>query len=604
MLEKDNKNEMIGIFLMVAILFGYNYFVSSDTPPQAVPKKVDSTAIVKEAVKLPVVLAMQADSSVKARNFVIENDDIKVSFNTQGAAISKVELKNYKTFDAKPLVLLDEQSNTFNAILPSSQGKTETQSLVYSSENQSVKVSGKDSVLVNFQTVLKTGETITNQYVIKGKGFDVPFSIKLNGAKVLAATDNMNIVWSNKIKQTENDISVNRKEAKINYYNAVDDENNDFLAQSNDSKDLVEPIKWLSFKQLYFNTGLINESTNFSSTKLVSETNELDSSYVKRFTATSTMPADVLNKGAKFKFYFGPNDISILKPVTDVYRNNVYLGYDLVKPVNRYLFVPMFNFYESYIKNYGLLIILVVLTLKILLTPLVYKSYTSMAKMRVLAPEIEEIKKKAGDDQAKVQQEQMKLYQQVGVSPMAGCVPALLQMPILMSVFFLFPNMIMFRQQPFLWAKDLSTYDAPISWATNIPIIGNHISLFAVFYLISTLAYTYYNNQTTPAQPGPIDMKKLSYLFPVVFFFVLNSFSAALNFYYFVSNLVTIIQQLIIRKFVDEGKIRAVLLENQSKFQANPTAVKKSKFSKFLEESMKAAEETKRKQEAEKKKKK
>lgn len=215
-----------------------------------------------------------------------------------------------------------------------------------------------------------------------------------------------------------------------------------------------------------------------------------------------------LAKGLELKYYFGPNELNNLKAAGNDFQKNLYLGYDIVKPINRYIFVPLFNWVESFVTNYGLLIIIVVLIIKLALTPLIYKSYVSSAKMRVLGPEINAIKERVGDDAMKVQQETMKLYQQVGVSPLSGCVPLLLQMPILMSVFFLFPNMTMFRQKGFLWASDLSTYDAPISWAYNLPIIGNHISLFVVLMTISSLAFTYYNNQVTPDQPGPIDMKK------------------------------------------------------------------------------------------------
>ena len=305
-----------------------------------------------------------------------------------------------------------------------------------------------------------------------------------------------------------------------------------------------------------------------------------------------------------FRFYFGPNDYDVVKTVADGFHRNVYLGYDFVKPINRYVFVPLFKLAESFMSNYGLLIIVVVIVLKTLLTPLIYKSYISSAKMRVMAPELAELKEKVGDDQVKMQQEQMKLYQQVGVNPLSGCVPMLLQMPILMSVFFLFPNMIMFRQKSFLWASDLSTYDYPISWATNLPVVGNHISLFVVLMTISSLAFTYYNNQITPDQPGPIDMKKMSYVFPIVFFFVLNSFPAALSFYYLVSNVVTIAQQQIVRRFVDEDKIRRILDENKAKFKANPQAAKKGKFAQFMENQVKLAEENRKLQNDEKKKKK
>ncbi len=259
------------------------------------------------------------------------------------------------------------------------------------------------------------------------------------------------------------------------------------------------------------------------------------------------------------------------------------------------MLVPLFNLLEQFISNYGLLIILLVVIIKLLLTPLTYKSYISMAKMRLLAPELEEIKKKNPDDMAKQQQDQMKLYQEVGVSPFSGCIPVLATMPILLSLFFLFPNLIELRQQPFLWASDLSTYDSFLKLPFTIPFYGNHISLFTLFMTLSSIAYAYYNNQMTPTQPGPVNMKLMSYIMPVMFMFVLNSFPAGLTFYYFVSNIVTIAQQLVIRRFVDEDKIRKVLEENKKKNTDKPK--QQSKFQKYLEKSLQAADEARKKQE-------
>ncbi|MBC7891136.1 MAG: membrane protein insertase YidC, partial [Sphingobacteriaceae bacterium] len=284
--------------------------------------------------------------------------------------------------------------------------------------------------------------------------------------------------------------------------------------------------------------------------------------------------------------------------IAEGFQRNVYLGYAVVQPINRYVFVPLFNALGKVFTNYGVLIIVLVLIIKLALTPLTYKSYVSMAKMRVLQPEIALIREKVGDsDPAKLQQEQMKLYQQVGVSPLSGCVPQLLTLPILMSVFFLFPNLIELRQQPFLWSSDLSTYDAIIRFGSvTIPFLGNHISLFTAMMTASSIAFAYYNNQMTPDQPGsPINMKTLGYIMPLVFFFVMNSFPAGLSWYYFVSNAVTIGQQVLIRRFIDEGKILAVLNENRQKFARGE--VKKSKFSDYLQKSLQAAEEAKKQQE-------
>jgi YidC/Oxa1 family membrane protein insertase len=251
---------------------------------------------------------------------------------------------------------------------------------------------------------------------------------------------------------------------------------------------------------------------------------------------------------------------------------------------------------ETVIGNYGIIIIILVLLLKLLLLPLSYKSYISMAKMKVMKPELDEIKAKFGDDMQKTQAEQMQLYQKVGINPLSGCIPVLLQMPILFAMFSFFPNAIELRQQSFLWSPDLSTYDMVITWKENIEIFGwnildNHISLFTLLMTISTLVYTWFNNQMSTAVQGP--MVAISYTMPVVFMFVLNSFPAGLSFYYFVSNIVTIAQQLIIKRFVDEDALRAKLEENRKNFQSGN--VKKSPFMQRLNDAMKAQEEMKKK---------
>jgi YidC/Oxa1 family membrane protein insertase len=261
---------------------------------------------------------------------------------------------------------------------------------------------------------------------------------------------------------------------------------------------------------------------------------------------------------------------------------------------------PVFHFLTGIISNYGLIIIVLVILLKLVLAPLSYRSYLSMAKMKVLKPDLDQIKEKHGDDMSKVQAEQLKLYQSVGVNPISGCVPVLLQMPILFAMFYLFPASIELRQQPFLWADDLSTYDSLIRLPFAIPFgVGDHISLFTLLMTISTLVYTWQNNQISSVQ-GP--MKSMSYIMPVIFFFVLNSFSAGLTFYYFVSNLVTFGQQALIRRFVDENKIKLLLEENRKKNVAGTG--KKSKFMSRLEDAMKASEEAKKKAQDERKKKK
>ncbi|MFZ9160842.1 MAG: membrane protein insertase YidC, partial [Aquirufa sp.] len=390
------------------------------------------------------------------------------------------------------------------------------------------------------------------------------------------------------------DITEERK-ATINYL-LTEDEEFDNLSENPSSvtnENLDQSTKWISFKKKYFLSGLIPQGFTFKKASLTATPNLTDSLNIKTLDAQIVGSASDLSAGkSNFQFYFGPNDYSIVNKVeAPNFGKNVKLSYDFLLPITKYIFVPLFGFLESLFTNYGLLIIVLVLIIKTALLPLTYKSYVSMAKTRILAPEIAAIKEKIGDDAARVQQETMKLYGEVGVNPLSGCIPVLATMPVLMAVFMLFPNLINLRQESFLWANDLSTYDSFITLPFSIPFYGAHVSLFCLLMTVSQLAYGYYNNQITPDQPGqPINMKMMAYVTPVIFMFVMNSFPAGLSFYYFVSNLVTIGQQLAIRKFVNEDKIKALLDENRKKIAAGG-GPKKSKFSQYLQTQLKTMEE-------------
>lgn len=614
-----DKNQIIGIVLLLAMWAGYMYFMPSTPPPEQKPvipaeatKVAPKNTTVTDTTAIKAAFGDFASAAIgNAQDIVIENQDAKFVFSTQGGSLKEVILKNYSTYDdfktgtKKPLSLFDSKTSTINLEVQTNKGKVDLKKLFYTSAGQSTVVKSGDSTRLVFKLALADNQYVEQAYTIKGTGFIVDYDVNLVGLDAVVQNQPAHLYWQDNLKVLEHDINENRKSAQINYWDAKEDDFDDIGSNKvdNDEISLGNPVQWFSFKQKYFITGFVAKNQPLTTPKFKLTTPETNPNVVKIAEVDAYLPITDLKSGkGNYRFYFGPNDYNSVKTVATGFHRNVYLGYDFVKPINRYIFVPLFNLAESLISNYGLLIIVVVLVIKLVLTPLIYKSYVSSAKMRILAPELSEIRAKVGDDQVKMQQEQMKLYQQVGVNPLSGCVPMLLQMPILMSVFFLFPNMIMFRQKSFLWASDLSTYDYPISWATNLPIVGNHISLFVVLMTLSSLAFTYYNNQITPDQPGPIDMKKLSYVFPIVFFFVLNSFPAALSFYYLVSNVITILQQQIVRRFVDEDKIREILMNNKVKYHANPQAAKKGKFAQFMENQVKMAEESRKNQEELKKK--
>ena len=587
-----DKNSISGIVLIMAMLLGYQYFFAPKEPVQT-KKEVVATKPATTSPKSDSALADVADSSVQVKEqlFTLENENLRITLSNLGGKLVSVQLKNYKSYKNYTLgkkdgiILFDAQKDLFDVEIPTSGKKLSLGKLVYQvvqSKNQ-----------VSFTSTLPNGKNIIQTYQLPESGYELAYSIDAKAIAPELTGNEYFIHWKENVTQTEKDAQEERK-ATINYL-LTEDEEFDNLSENPTSvsnENLAQSVQWVSFKKKYFLAGLVPQGTLFTKANLTATPNPTDTIAIKTLDAQLVAPMGDLSAGkSAFKFYFGPNDYSIVKNIAPAFGKNVKLSYDFLLPITKYIFVPLFGFLESIIFNYGLLIIVLVLIIKTALLPLTYKSYVSMAKTRILAPEIAAIKEKIGDDPARVQQETMKLYGEVGVNPLSGCIPVLATMPILMAVFMLFPNLINLRQESFLWAEDLSTYDSILNLPFKIPFYGSHISLFCLLMTVSQLAYGYYNNQITPDQPGQlINMKMMAYVTPVIFMFVMNSFPAGLSFYYFISNLVTIGQQLAIRKFVNEDKIKALLEANRAKIKAGGGA-KKSRFSTYLQTQLKTMEE-------------
>lgn len=611
------RNQIIGLVLIMTMLIGYQLLVPSPEPTKPNPasqvKNKSNTAVAApQAVRqLDSVAAkaafgdFAAATQGTAQDIVVENEDVKLTFSTRGGNVKEVLLKKYKTYQKQPLYLIDEQSSKFNLELPTNKGTVNLADLYFTTDDKSQTITAGKSAKISFRLPLGPNQYVEQTYTVQGSGYLIDYDVQLVGLDGFVKNEPTRLIWQDKLKQLENDMAENRKVVTTNYY--ADGSLSDIgRGQSDNVEDKIEkPVSWFSHKNKYFLTAFITKNAGLSNVTLKSLVDATDTTYIKTMQSEGSIATADLKAGkGNFQLFFGPNDYQIVKDVKAApdFGDNVDLGYAFLRPLNKFFFVPMFNFLEKYFLNYGVLIIVLVLIVKLLMTPLVYKSYVSMAKMRMLAPELAILKEKVGDDAAKMQQEQMKLYQQVGVSPLSGCIPVLATMPILMSLFFLFPNLIELRQEAFLWASDLSTYDAPIKLPFSIPFYGAHVSIFTLAMTISQLVYAWYNNQITPTQvqqPGMPDMKMLTYFMPVMFMFIMNSFPAGLSFYYLVSNVVTILQQQIIRRFVNDDKIRKILEENRKKIASGEK--KKSKFSDILERSMRAAEDAKKQAEDAKK---
>ena len=605
-----DRNSAIGLTLIAALLLAYFYWFSPKPQPQSTQPVVteapaeaapEATPEDEQAVADSMLTSAYGDLSSFARGtekvIPIETEDLKIVFSSQGGIIKELELKNYKTYTQKPLRLITPDRTHFSLLTTYDGREVDLYALYY---NSSKRQQG-DSTTITFTIELSNGSSLTQIYSVPEKGFEIGYRIQQRNLGERLSGDHLTFQWNDKIRPLEKDIQDTRRNSAVTYYEV--DGGFDNLSEGSSGTELEtfsQPLKWAAIKQKFFLASIIAEN-HFSGGEVSTVTNEADTSMVEFAKVKLFIPkSSILGGEGNFKFYIGPNDYQEINVVTDDFEKNVYLGWPPVYWINKYVIFPVFHFLTGLISNYGLIIIILVLLLKLVLAPLSYRSYLSMAKMRVLKPDLDEIKAKHGEDPTKVQQEQLKLYQQVGVNPISGCIPVLLQMPILFAMFYLFPASIELRQQPFLWAEDLSTYDSIIRLPFVIPFgVGSHISLFTLLMTISTLIYTWQNNQLSSVQ-GP--MKSMSYIMPVIFMFVLNSFSAGLTFYYFVSNLVTFAQQAIIRRFVDEEKIKKILEENRKKNIAG--GGKKSKFMSKLEEAMKASEETRKKAEEDKKKRK
>ena len=595
-----DKNFVIGLVLIMLMLVGYQFLVPKPVEPAPIAQvNSDSAkaATAQAAIKADTAQALASGDTavvkIAPQDLVIETTDSRIVFTNKGGVLKEVMLKKYKTYDKKPLYLIVENHNKFQINFPTQAGNVNLADQFFTTSSTSQTLAEKDSAIITYRTDLGKNQFVEQTYVVHGAGYVIDYGIKSNS--LVAGDKTIQLDWKNDLLKLENDMTENRKAITVNYYT----DGLHSLTQSptsNEETKAEDPVKWFTIKHKYFLAGLISEKHPFTNVDVKTDVNVNDTTIVKTANVAASIPMSAVQKNeANFQFYIGPNDYHIVQKVqAENFEQNVYLGYAFLKPINKFFLVPLFNFLEGFISNYGLLIICLVLFVKTLLTPLTYKSYISMAKMKLLAPELEELKARNPDDMAKQQQDQMKLYQEVGVSPLSGCIPVLATMPILFSLFFLFPNLIELRQQSFLWASDLSTYDSFIKLPFALPFYGDHVSLFTIMMTISSIGYAYYNNQITPNQPGPVNMKMLSYIMPLMFMFVLNSFPAGLTFYYFVSNVVTIGQQLLIKKFVNEDKIRNILEENRKK---NASGEKKqTKFQKYLEKSLQAADEAKKKQ--------
>lgn len=566
-----DKNKLTGILLISLIMVAYSYFegqkkkaTQTNYPATHVAPEAYSPAVVSPAPTVQVIsqgVLASATDKLEEELVVLENEDIRVTLTSQGAQLHEVVVKKYHDHLGNPFKILTQASSNMGFQFASKQSHIHTSNLSFQVVDEHNPASSDKQQAVTFIFAIEKDQSIRQTFTLPEKGYGLTQSWEFVGHEEYMDQEPILFTWENALQRAEQDVVACRNKTTINYYLG----NNTFehlkeYSDKQEEREVAGIMQWVSFKQRFFTTGIVPNQP-FVGGKLSLQPTAQGDKIMKEASFTLQLGASKDAASGSFKFYFGPNTYSDLKAFAPGFSKNLSLGWPVIKWFNQYAVIPVFEFIEKHVTNYGIIILLMVILIKLALLPLSYRSHISMAQMKLLKPTLDKLKEKYGSNVQQMQMEQVKLYKEMGINPLSGCIPVLLQMPVLLAMFNFFPNAIELRQKSFLWATDLSTYDSIINLSFTIPFYGNHVSLFTLLMTASTMLYTWYNNQLNPQQ-GP--MKTMSYLFPITFMFILNSFPAGLSFYYFVSNIITIGQQAVIKRFVDEDKIKEKLHQNRT----------------------------------------
>ena len=606
-MKNYDKNSLTGFVLMAVILIVFNFFFLPQNE-ENIPTTPTYTDIERE-VLTPTIKKNNSKTESKNltekiykpelnnakfgvfsnsaysenTNYILENEKLKVTISNKGGRITSVIIKEgpnkkkYKTHDGKELEIFNSDSSNFN--LNFSTGiSINTNELFFKAINQ-------DQNSITMRLEADQNHFIDFNYNINDD-YLVDFSIDLIGMDELIPNElnYMNLEWQMKTPQTEKSKSNQDMYTGIQFQYQADQEVDYLSFTSDDEEEINSKLSWVAFKQQFFSAIFISKDGFDKPTFLSSSKNE-NSDYIKNMSAKFELPySHSQNEELDFQFYFGPNHYKKLLSYNQKFEELIPLGWGIFGWVNKYIIINIFDFLSKYILNYGIIILILTIIIKLALAPFTYKAYLSQAKMKVLKPEIDKITEKhKSKDPMKAQQETMGLYRKAGVNPMGGCLPMLFQFPILIAMFRFFPASIELRQEAFLWADDLSAYDSIYNLGFEIPFYGDHVSLFTLLMTVSTLLYTRMNSQMATGQMA--QMKWMMYLMPIMFLGFFNNYAAGLSYYYFLANMFTFSQQYFMKKFIDEDAILRQLEENKKKPK------KKSNFQKKLENMQKKQEQ-------------
>lgn len=604
-----DRNTITGLVVIALMIIGYSYFMSPSKEELREMHRRDSIARVdaqraaalekerqadfasqQEAATQATESVFKQDSLAIEEQFTLENDKIKLHISTKGGRIDYVDLKGYRTHDSLPLVLWKENKSAMGMNFYAKNRQINTEDLIFvPSTRQKNLVATNSEQVLTMRAYVDEGKYLEFEYRLAPDSYIVDFDINTyNLNDIIASNTNfLTLYWKVDMPQLEKSRDFESRYTGV-YYNFSNNDVEHLSLTGDEKADLATSVKWIAYKQQFFSSVLIAKES-FPNAQVSNTTNNTPG-FLKNAEAEISLPytGKAIEK-YDMRFFFGPNSYPVLREYgKDIELPQlINLGWKWIAWFNRYVVIPIFNFLESHVTlNYGLIIFLLTLIIKLVLFPLTYKSYMSQAKMRVLKPQIDEINKKIPADKAmERQQAVMKLYKKAGVNPMGGCLPMLLQMPILIALFYFFPGAIELRQKSFLWATDLASYDSIATLPFDIPFYGNHVSLFCLLMTITNILYMWYNSKNQPQNDQMKGMQVMMYIMPVMFLFIFNSYSSGLSYYYFIATLITIIQTWAIRKFVNDEK----LLKQIELAKTKP--VKKSKFQQKLEDMQRMQEQ-------------
>jgi YidC/Oxa1 family membrane protein insertase len=587
---KTDKNTIIGFVLLGVLFFLFFWYTNKQQAAAVATEKQKQDSIARvEATKIkPIDTAtarldsVRFDSASKvtmAGNFqtaaagteqtiAVENELIKATFTSKGGMLRSVQLKKFNSFDSTPVVIGGHSTDKLGYSINTAPNQAAQTSELFFAPSAITK-NAEGSQVISFTLASAAGQNIVHQYTIRPNDYMIDWNISMNGAQQLLVNNTLNLNWEMLIKQQQQDIHYERQQSRLSFY---EDNKFDYKSAIEGAVYTLEkPTKWASFKQQFFNTTLIAPN-NFNSGQL-QMTTQPDSTH-NLYNATASLRVQVpaaTTVNVPLKLYFGPTDYKALKKYDLDLEGLVDLGsgiFSFVKYINRYIIMPVFDFFAKFISNYGWVILLLTLFIRLVTAPLTYKSYVSGAKMKVLRPELDILKKKHGSDQQAYAMDQMKLFKEAGVSPLGGCLPAILQIPIFFALYSFFNSNLELRGQSFLWSHDLSQYDTIAHLPFSIPFgYGDHVSLFTITAVITSFLISLYsmNSNMTPDQNNPV-MKYMPYFFPIILLFIFNKLPSALTWYYTVSNIITLILQFVIQNYIiNHEKILAKIDETRKK---------------------------------------